>query len=122
LEKTGVAFSEIPLITMSSEKIAIASTGDTRKSSVSDQAARCPYYLIFDRSGSLLEAIANPCKDVAGSAAPKAAQLLAGKEVKMVIAEQFGKKLTSELEAKGICYIRLEGSVEKALKRVLTRK
>lgn len=66
MEKTGVAFREIPLITMGKEKIAIASKGDTRKSSVSDQAARCPYYLIFDRSGSLLEAIVNPCKEMAG--------------------------------------------------------
>jgi len=117
-----MTFLEIPLVTMSSEKIAIASTGDTRKSSVSDQAARCPYYLIFDRSGSLVEAMVNPYKDVAGPAASKAVQLLTGKKVKMLIAEQFGKRLTSELENNGICYIRLEGKVEKALKRVLTRR
>ena len=107
---------------MNKEKIAIASNGDTRKSSVSNQAARCPYYLIFDRSGSLLEAIVNPCKDMMGPAASKAAQLLTEKNVKMVIAGQFGKRMARELENSGICYVRLEGKAEKALKRILTRK
>jgi len=107
---------------MNKEKIAVASKGDTRKSSVSDQAARCPYYLIFDRSGSLLEAIVNPCKEMIGPAASKAAQLLVGKEVKMVIAGQFGKRMARELEDNGICYVQLSGKVEKALKRVLIRR
>jgi len=107
---------------MNKEKIAIASKGDTRKSSVSDQAARCPYYLIFDRSGSLLETIVNPCKDMAGPAASKATQLLAEKNVKMVVAGEFGKRMARELENNGVCYVRLEGKVEKALNRILTRK
>jgi len=107
---------------MNKERIAVASKGDTRKSSVSDQAARCPYYLIFDRSGSLLEAIVNPCKEMIGPAASKAAQLLVGKEVKMVIAGQFGKRMARELEDNGICYVQLSGKVEKALKRVLIRR
>ena len=107
---------------MSQEKIAIASVTDSRKATISDQAARCPYYLIFDRSGTLLEALENPCRDIAGAAAQKAAKLLAEKEVKMVVAEQFGRRMTRELEDKGICYIRLSGKVEKALKRILTRR
>jgi len=107
---------------MNREKIAIASKGDTRKSGVSDQAARCPYYLIFDRSGSLLEVIVNPCKGIVGPAASKAAQLLAEKNVKMVIAGEFGKRMARELENNGICYVRLEGKVEKALKRILVRR
>jgi len=110
------------VLIMNREKIAIASEGDTRKSSVSDQAARCPYYLIFDRSGTLLEAIENPCKDAVGQAAQKAAQLLAEKNAKMIIAGEFGKRMTYELENKGICYIRLSGKVEKAIERVLTRR
>ena len=104
---------------MNKEKIAVASKEGALKSSVSDQAARCPYYLIFDRSGSLLEAIVNPCKEIVGPAAPKAAQLLAEKNVKMVIAGQFGKRMARELENSGICYVLLSGKVEKALKRVL---
>jgi len=107
---------------MSEEKIAIASAGDSRMYEVSDQAARCPYYLIFDRSGSLLEVIDNPCKDMAGPAASQAAQLLAGKNVKTMIAEKFGNKMTRELEDNGVCYIQLSGKVEKALKRVLSRR
>jgi len=107
---------------MNKEKIAVASTGDSRKSSVSDQAARCPYYLIFECSGSLLEAIVNPCKEMAGPAASKAAQLLAEKNVKMVIAGQFGNRMARELEDKGICHVQLSGKVEKALKRILIRR
>ncbi|MCP3869824.1 MAG: hypothetical protein GY703_17370 [Gammaproteobacteria bacterium] len=106
---------------MSTERIAIASKGDTRKSSVSDQAARCPYYLVFDRSGVLLEVIVNPCSALAGPAAQKAARLLAEHEVKMIIAAQFGKRISRELEDKGICYIRLEGKVEESLERTLKR-
>jgi len=107
---------------MNTEKIAIASKGEARKSSVSSQAARCPYYLIFDRSGSLLEAIVNPYRKMAGPAASRAAQLLADKNVKMVIAGQFGKRMVHELVDKGICYICLEGKVEKVLKRIPIRR
>jgi len=37
------------------DKIAVASSGETLKASVSNKAAKCPYYLIFDGKGELIK-------------------------------------------------------------------
>ncbi len=36
---------------MAKMEIAVASSGKAAKASVSDMAAKCPYYLIFDNKG-----------------------------------------------------------------------
>jgi len=42
--------------------IAVASDGETLKATVSHTAARCPYFLIVDSKGKLLEAVENPTR------------------------------------------------------------
>ena len=50
------------------EKIAVAAEGKTAAAKVSGVAARAPYFLIFDESGKLPEAVDNPYKTAKGGA------------------------------------------------------
>ncbi|MBW2651094.1 MAG: hypothetical protein JRC66_08855, partial [Deltaproteobacteria bacterium] len=85
-------------------KIAVASGDKTAKTSVSNEAAKCPYYLIFDSEGKLTEVIDNPYKNASGGAGPSAANFLAQKGVTIIIAGNFGSKMINTLESKGIAH------------------
>ena len=100
-------------------KIAVASSGKTEKASVSNRAARCPYYLIFDKKGELIEVIDNPYGDAGGAAGPSAANFLAKTGVTMVIAGDFGSKMTNALKNNGITPFGFKGSVGDAVKKSL---
>ncbi len=102
--------------------LAVASDGDTLKASVSHMAARCPYFLIVDGKGKLLEAVENPYKDTRGGAGVSAANFLAGKNVTIVIAGNFGMKMIDALKAHKIAYFEFEGTAEKAIRKVLEKE
>ncbi|MBN1842876.1 MAG: NifB/NifX family molybdenum-iron cluster-binding protein [Deltaproteobacteria bacterium] len=116
----------IPVWAYSAEKgpvkIAVASTGKTTAASVSNLAARSPYYLIFDGKGNLTEAVSNPYEDAASGAGPSAANFLAAKGVTIVVAESFGIKMINVLKNKQVRYIEFEGHVDKAVKKALELK
>jgi predicted Fe-Mo cluster-binding NifX family protein len=99
--------------------IAVASLDRTEKSQVSDRAARAPYYLLFDESGKLLEVIVNPFYDSARSAGPKVANLLVGKNVTIVVAEDFGSKMIAALNKEGINYYKASGIVKEAVEELI---
>jgi len=99
--------------------IAVASLDGTEKSQISDRAARAPYYLLFDESGKLLEVIVNPFYDSVRSAGPKVANLLIGKNVIIVVAEDFGSKMITALDKEGINYYRASGIVKKAVEELI---
>ena len=101
------------------EKIVVASSGKTSKASVSKRAAKCPYYLIFDSNGELIEVIDNPYGDASGGAGPPAANFLARTGATIVIAGNFGSKMINTLKSNGITHFGFEGSVGDAVKRVL---
>ena len=100
-------------------KIAVASSDKTAEASVSNMAAKCPYYLIFDSKGKLTETIDNPYRDTRGGAGPSAANFLARKGVTIVVAGNFGSKMINTLKNNGITYFEFKGSVGNAVKRVL---
>ena len=102
-----------------SEKIAVASSGKTLKASVSNKAAKCPYYLIFDSKGELIKVIDNPYGNASGGAGPLAANFLAKTGVTIVIAGNFGSKMTNTLKSNGITHFKFKGSVGDAIKKVL---
>ena len=104
---------------MEKMKIAVASGDKTAKASVSNEAAKCPYYLIFDSKGKLTEVIDNPYKNASGGAGPSAANFLAQRGVTIVIAVDFGSKMVNTLESKGIAHFEFKGSVDDAVKRTL---
>ena len=102
--------------------IAVASDGKTLKDSVSQRAARCPYFLFIDGTGKLLEAVDNPYADTRGGAGVSAANFLAERNVTIVIAGRFGDKMKNVLETKEIAYFESQGIVEEAIKKVLEKK
>lgn len=103
-------------------KIAVAASSKTAKASVSNMAAKCPYYLIFNNKGELIEVIDNPYRDASGGAGPSAANFLAQRGVTIVIAGNFGSKMINTLKNKGITHFEFKGRVDDAVKRVLQLK
>ena len=57
-------------------KIAVASDSKDVMSSISNKAGKCPYYLIFDLTGELMEVVGNPYKDAQRQAGPQTASLI----------------------------------------------
>jgi predicted Fe-Mo cluster-binding NifX family protein len=102
--------------------IAVASDGKTLKDSVSQLAARCPYFLFIDGKGKLLEAVDNPYMETKGGAGISAANFLAERNATIVIAGRFGEKMKNVLETKEIAYFESKGIVEEAVRRVLEKK
>lgn len=97
-------------------KIAIASLGKNQQSQISNQAARAPYYLIFNEKGELLETIKNPFSVGGGGAGFAAAKMLADKEINLVIANNFGQNMIGALEERGLKFEEKSGSIEDIIK------
>jgi len=102
--------------------IAVASDGETLKATVSHTAARCPYFLIVDSKGKLLEAVENPYQDTRGGAGVSAANFLAEKNVTVVIAGNCGSKMKNALEAQEITFFKFVGIVEEAILKILEKE
>lgn len=101
--------------------IAVAAVDRTGDSQISQIAAHAPYYLIFDKNGYLLEVVHNPFRDAARRAGPKVAALLAEKNVTVMVAGDFGPKLKTALDEKGINHLATTGVVQKAIQELLNR-
>ncbi len=100
-------------------KIAVASDGKTAEASVSSEAAKCPYYLIFDGKGKLIQVLENQYRDTRRGAGPLAAAFLSQMGVTVVIAEKFGSKMITALQNKDITHIEFKGKAGDAVKRAL---
>jgi predicted Fe-Mo cluster-binding NifX family protein len=100
-------------------KIAIAATGQTVEASVSDMAARSPYYLVFNKAGRLTEIIDNPYKEATRGAGASVANFLAQKNIAIVVAGSFGLKMMNTLKNRGIGYLEFNGRVSDVVKRAL---
>ncbi|MEA3230228.1 MAG: NifB/NifX family molybdenum-iron cluster-binding protein, partial [Thermodesulfobacteriota bacterium] len=104
----AVAFAQF----QQTQIIAVATSKKTESSQISDKAARASYYLIFDRHGKLLEIVSNPFCDDDRGAGPKVADLLASKNVSVVVAGDFGHKMKSALDKKKIDYHKTSGIIK----------
>ncbi|MBW2564292.1 MAG: hypothetical protein JRE29_09740 [Deltaproteobacteria bacterium] len=90
--------------------------------SVSNMAAKCPYYLIFNNKGELIEVVDNPHRDASRNAGPTAANFLAQRGIDIIVAESFGSKMINTLENKGVTHFEFKGLADNAVKRVLKIK
>jgi predicted Fe-Mo cluster-binding NifX family protein len=100
-------------------KIAIASEGETLKSQVGSQGARCPWLLFFDEKGELTETLENPHREERGGAGIGCAKLLADNDVTIFVAGFVGNKMAGALEQHNITFISFSGSVKEAIAHVL---
>jgi predicted Fe-Mo cluster-binding NifX family protein len=103
-------------------KIAVASDGKTAYSVVSGVAGRCAYFLIFDSSGKLLEAIENPHKNASGGAGSLVVNFLAGKGVTVVVAGKFGDKMIVAMKGAGMASVEFAGTADDGVKKYLKLK
>ncbi len=101
--------------------IAVAAVDRTENSQICQEAARAPYYLIFNKRGKLLEVISNLFSDSARHAGPQVAALLAEKNVTVMVAGDFGQKLKIALDEKGINHLAATGVVQKAIQELLNK-
>ena len=114
-------FSSFTAFAADPAKIAVAAEGQAPSSQVSAVAARCPYFLLFDEKGTLVEAVANPHMDAPGGAGSQAVEFLAGKGVTVVIAGAFGQKMVGAMQDKGMRYLEFKGSAADAVKQALAK-
>ena len=100
-------------------KIAVAANSKTAKASVSNMAAKCPYYHIFNNKGELIEVIDNPYRDTSRGAGPLAANFLVQRDIDIIVAESFGSKMIDALRNSGKTHFEFKGRVDDAIKKVL---
>ena len=100
-------------------KIAVAADSKTAKASVSNMAAKCPYYHIFNNKGELIEVIDNPYRDIRRNAGPLAANFLVQRDIDIIVAESFGSKMIDALRNSGKTHFEFKGRVDDAIKKAL---
>jgi len=104
---TGMALAE------HKGKIAVATKDKSPESAVSGKAALAPYFLVFDETGSLVEAIDNPLRQK-----PEAGKLMAGlflqKGVTSVIGTDYCGDIIGILKNGGVTAYNFEGTAAQA--------
>ena len=93
-------------------KIAVAADSKEKTTTISELAARSPFFLFFDANGNLVEAVENPLKDLSGGAGPRAAEFLAGRGTTLLISENVGNKMKQALADYQIEYIEKKGVID----------
>ena len=104
-----------------SDMIAVAANGKTVSASVSSQAGRSPFFLLFDKQGAFVEAVDNPYKD-AGTAGILTLDFLASKGAKVLVAEGFGSKIVEVMKEKGMRPVEFKGNAKDAVQKALGLK
>jgi len=108
-----------PVCAENKGNIAVAAEGNTPTAEVSGVAARSPYFLIFDRAGTLIEALDNPYKGAGRKAGVSVVPFLAQKGVTTIVAGEFGRNMIEAMKERNIESMEFQGSAEGALKKVL---
>jgi predicted Fe-Mo cluster-binding NifX family protein len=83
-------------------RIAVAANGNDLLSAVDDRFGRAPWFLIVDTETGDVEAIENDGSSQMSGAGPKAAQMIASREVDCLVAGHCGPNAFAALAAHGI--------------------
>lgn len=86
-------------------RIAVAASGKELTSEVDDRFGRAPWFLIVDTATGDVEAIQNDGAAQTSGAGPKAAQMIASREVDCLVAGHCGPNAFAALAAHGISVI-----------------
>jgi len=106
-------------------KIAVSSTGQKLTDNVSDVFARCPYFVIAEIENNKIqktEIIKNKIAGQLGQAGISVAQLMAEKDIKVVIAKNVGPRALDVLNQFKIEIYYGEGRIEEALREFVDGK
>lgn len=91
-------------------RIAIASTGFSIESNISNQFGRSPYFVIYDTETKSLEFIPNPHKDKEEGAGLAAVKLVVSRNIQKILSGDFGIKIKPLLDSQKIQMIVLKNS------------
>ena len=106
-------------------KIAISSTGKKLTDNVSEVFARCPYFIIAEIKNQKIdktEIIENENIDQMRGAGISAAQLIAEKNVDVVITKNIGPRALDVLRQFNITVYQGEGTIKEALEKFIKSK
>jgi predicted Fe-Mo cluster-binding NifX family protein len=97
-------------------KIAVTSSGPELKSEVDSRFGRCPFFIIYDVENNQFEAIENSNIRGMGGVGIQSAQMIADKDVKVVITGNCGPNAFRTIDAAGIQLITgASGTVESVI-------
>lgn len=94
-------------------KIAIASTGNTLEDRISQQFARCDYFIIYDTDNKAIEIIPNAYKNEEERAGQLSVELIASRNVRKIISGDFGLKIKPYLDKLRIQMIVLKDNTKR---------
>jgi predicted Fe-Mo cluster-binding NifX family protein len=99
-------------------KIAVSATAPDLSAKVDPRFGRCSYFVIVDADSMEFEGIENNSASAGGGAGIAAAQLIAGKEVAVVLTGNCGPNAFDVLNAAGIQVMTgVTGTIEEAVKK-----
>ena len=99
-------------------KICVTAQGDNLDAELDPRFGRCKYFLFVDKETLEFEAVENPNIDSAGGAGIQSGQLVAGKEVKVVLTGNVGPNAFQTLTTAGIDVVTgLSGSVKEVMEK-----
>ena len=99
--------------------IAIAAPRYDLSASVEGRPGQSPMFLLFDKQGKFIEAVANPYNDAKGNAGIPTVDFLKTKGVAVVVAGRVGSQIVDVMKTKGIQPVEFNGSVKDAVKRAV---
>ena len=99
-------------------KICITSEGNTLDSKVDPRFGRCQYFIFADIDTLEFEALENPSIGAMGGAGVQSAQLVASKQVKVVLSGNVGPNAFQTLQAAGInIFTNASGTIKEAIEK-----
>jgi len=97
-------------------KIAITSNGPDLKSQVDPRFGRCAYFILIDTDSDKIEALENSGAQGMGGVGIQSGQIMADREVKVILTGNCGPNAFRTLQAAGIEVITgITGTVQEAL-------
>ncbi len=102
-------------------KIALSAEGNHLNAAVDHRFGRCAYFIIYDSETGEYEAVENPAAQARGGAGTQSAQLMAEKEVEVLLTGAVGPNAERGLSALGVRVVtNVEGnSVRDAIENFL---
>lgn len=100
-------------------KVAIASTGNTLESKIDNSFGRCAWFIIIDTESGGMEFIPNTNRDLEEFAGKAAVELVATRNVEMIVSGEFGTKIKPLLDSMHIQMVVIKDS-EKRISDIIT--
>ena len=94
-------------------KVAIASTGNTLESNIDTSFGRCAWFIIVDTESGGMEFIPNTNRDMEEHVGKAAVELVATRNVEMIVSGEFGLKIKPLLDSMHIQMVVIVDSEKK---------